>query len=487
MRTIRLLSPLFVLIVVLACGGVLPADAPASSGSTSAASPSAPRSGALIVAVLPFANNSGDAQWDPVGKGLADMMTTDLSRSDSLTVIERARLAEVVQEIGLQQTSMIDASTAQKVGQLLGASHLAFGSLVALDPDLRLDVRLVGIGTGEVLVAERVVGSKHRFFELETTLADKLLAGLPGAAPTKPKRQTDDLEDVAAYGRALEAEDAGDLQAASEHLSGLVRDEPDFTLAAERYEAVMKALVEARKRRTELMDTGMADFLEASQAYIDKGNPKAAGRSAEQYFGARIAHQAARLDVLVKLGDGGAIDVNIEKAKHADYAREVRAWLGSAKGLIDALKERRAAGMKPPTFPKLPDELDKKADRLGLSMPAHWAFLSEYNVAGQVASFLATGDVPNRIEDLVPPPMAVDKSLQAEALAIIDDGLAQCEAHEKRYKEREMVRLHQKKAEILARMGHKARAIAELQGVLDKYPMSDEYDYVESQLEELLK
>ena len=147
MRTIRLLTPLSVLTIVLACGGVIPGDAP-TSAPASAAPAAAPKTGQLIVAVLPFANNSGAAEWDPLGKGLADMMTTDLARSSSLTVIERERLSDVVQEIGLQQTSMIDAATAQKVGQLLGASHLAFGSLVALDPDLRLDVRLVGVGTG---------------------------------------------------------------------------------------------------------------------------------------------------------------------------------------------------------------------------------------------------------------------------------------------------------------------------------------------------
>jgi TolB-like protein len=415
------------------------------------------------------------------------MMTTDLARSGSLKVIERERLADVVSEIGLQQTSMIDASTAQKVGRLLGASHLAFGSLVALDPDLRLDVRLVGVGTGEVLVAERVIGARDKFFELETALADKLLAGLPGAAPAKPTKQTDDLDDVAAYGRALEAEDAGDLEEASKQLSGLVRDEPTFTMAADRYEAVMKALVEARKTRETLMDSGMAEFLAAADAQIAKGNPKASGRGAEELFGTLIARQAAQLDVLVKLGDGGAIDVNIAPARHADYLREVRAWLVSAQALIDALKERRAAGQKPPTFPKLPDDLYKKADRLGLSTPAHWAFLSEYSVASEAALFLALGDVPNRIEDLVPPPMAIDKGLQARALTLIDDALVQCEAHEGRYKEREMVRLHKDKAEILAAMGHKARAIAELQGALERYPMSDEYDSVEEQLQGLLE
>ncbi len=444
--------------------------------------PAVVRADSIVVAVLPFSNNSGDPQWDPLGRGLAEMMTTDLARSPSLVVVERVRLQEVLSELEIQQGTGFDPATAAQVGRLVGASHLAFGSLVALAPDLRLDVRLVTTDAGRVLVAESVTGQKDRFFALETELADKLLAGLPKAVPPTPKRQTDDLEDVAEYGRALQEADAGDYESASRRLATLVREEPDFALAQKDYEEVVRAMMAARSRRETLLDSAAKDFLAAAQAHVEAGDPsKGDGR---EWFGTLIAKQSLQLDLIVQLGDGGSIGVEMPEGDA--YPRQVREWLGSIDALLDGLKRRRAAGMEPPTFPDLPDELDRVVDENNLEADPKWAFLSEWEVAGATAEFLVLGDVPNRIEDLSPPPVAGDARLGRKALDLLDDALVQCEQYEGRYKERELVRLHQKKAEVLVALGRKAEAIAELQGTLEQFPKADEYDDVEEDLMRLL-
>lgn len=86
-----------------------------------------------VVAALPFANHSQDGGWDPLGKGLADMMTTDLANNSGIQVVERQRLSDVLGELSLQQSVFIDPATAQTVGKGLGATHLVTGPLIALD------------------------------------------------------------------------------------------------------------------------------------------------------------------------------------------------------------------------------------------------------------------------------------------------------------------------------------------------------------------
>ena len=436
----------------------------------------------LVVAVLPFSNNSGDPAWDPLGRGLSEMMTTDLARSPSLIVVERVRLQEVLTELALQNSSDFDPTSASEIGRLVGATHLAFGSLVALTPDLRLDVRLVSAAGGKVLVAESVTGQQDRFFALETALSGRLLAGLPDAIPPTPRRQTDDLADVAEYGRALEEADAGDYESASRRLGTLVREEPDFVLAQEEYEAVVRALMASRVRRESLLDEAAAEFFTATQARIKASDPTA--RDADDHFGTLIARQKLQLDLLIKLGDGGAISVTMPSS--ADYPRQVREWLTTIDMLLASLKRRRAAGMEPPTFPSLPNDLDAMIDRSNLEADPNWAFLSEWDVAGDTAMFLVLGDAPLRIEDLDPPPVARDDRLGDRALELIDLALAECELHEGRYKERELVRLHQKKAKLLVALDRRAQAIAELQMTLDRFPRADEYDSVEEALLDLL-
>ena len=133
-----------------------------------------------------------------------------------------------------------------------------------------------------------------------------------------------------------------------------------------------------------------------------------------------------------------------------------------------------------------PGRCDELVDRSNLKADPSWAFLSEWEVASDTAMFLVLGDVPLRIEDLTPPPMATDSRLGDRALELIDLALAECDRHEGRYRERELVRLHRKKAKLLVALDRRAQAIAELQLTLERFPRSDEYDGVEEDLLKLL-
>src|SRR5687768_15944449 len=86
----------------------------------SASAADAPRP---VVSVLYFENSTGDASLDVLRKGLADMIITDLVAWDGVTVVERARLEAVLSELKLQQSKVIDRTTAVKVGKVIGAQY----------------------------------------------------------------------------------------------------------------------------------------------------------------------------------------------------------------------------------------------------------------------------------------------------------------------------------------------------------------------------
>ncbi|MEW5742928.1 MAG: CsgG/HfaB family protein [Myxococcota bacterium] len=52
----------------------------------------------LKVSVLYFDNNTGRAEYEPLKKGLADMLITDLAQLPGVTVVERERLQAVLDE-----------------------------------------------------------------------------------------------------------------------------------------------------------------------------------------------------------------------------------------------------------------------------------------------------------------------------------------------------------------------------------------------------
>ena len=95
----------------------------AMSSSISPASASAQHS-EPVLAVAPFDDLSSNDALTPLGTGLAAMLTTDLSLSPAVRVVERSRLSEVIGELRLQQTPWVDQASAAELGRLLGADFL---------------------------------------------------------------------------------------------------------------------------------------------------------------------------------------------------------------------------------------------------------------------------------------------------------------------------------------------------------------------------
>jgi TolB-like protein len=79
---------------------------------------------AKTIAISYFDNSSGDAKYNALSKGIADMLITDLSKIKGVTIVEREKLEKLIQEIKLGQSKYFDPSTAQKLGKGLGAQNI---------------------------------------------------------------------------------------------------------------------------------------------------------------------------------------------------------------------------------------------------------------------------------------------------------------------------------------------------------------------------
>lgn len=184
------------------------------------------------VAVAYFENRSEQPQWEPLAKGLADMLVTDLAGTAGLTVVERDRLQAVLAEIELGKAKFIDPKTARRLGKGLGASHVIVGGFQVFGGKLRIDARAVLVESGAVTFAAEQTGSADDVFDLEQALAEKLRAGLGLDARTSPvTRSRVSADDLRTYGSGLDALDDGRIDEARRILGGLAAGRPDFTLA----------------------------------------------------------------------------------------------------------------------------------------------------------------------------------------------------------------------------------------------------------------
>ncbi len=196
------------------------------------------------VAVLYFDYDGSNEQLGQLRKGIAQMLTSDLSQGPA-RIVERARLQDVLDELELAASKKFDAATAARVGKLLGAQYLVLGSYFEMMGALRVDARIVETETGRIIQSAGGHGKPDDFLVLERSLAEKLLGGLggivvstatrappPAARPPVKASAKVPTSAVAGYGRALDALDKKDKATAKRELEAVVAATPGFTLAA---------------------------------------------------------------------------------------------------------------------------------------------------------------------------------------------------------------------------------------------------------------
>jgi TolB-like protein len=100
------------------------------------------------IAVVEFVDLKGNVT--DFGRFLAEELITRLYQIKKFKVIERQLLNKVVTEQKLTLTGMIDQTSAQKLGKLLGVDAIASGTITDLSKTLRVNARLINTGTGEI-------------------------------------------------------------------------------------------------------------------------------------------------------------------------------------------------------------------------------------------------------------------------------------------------------------------------------------------------
>lgn|GEM_PF-953530 len=230
------------------------------------------------LAVTYFANNSGNAEFDPLGHGLADMLITDLAGVSTLQVVERTRLNEVLGELELQRSGFIDPSTAAAVGKGLGASYVLVGSFAAIEPEMRIDARIVDVATQEVVQGASVTGPSAEFFLLEKELATNVIEQLGVTVSARESARmgrvaTESFEAFKAYSSGLAALDSGALESARKAMEEALAADDRFRLASTMLDDLRSKMAAALEARKDRLSELAASLLSAVQRLKESNGP----------------------------------------------------------------------------------------------------------------------------------------------------------------------------------------------------------------------
>jgi TolB-like protein len=189
------------------------------------------------VAVLYFQNLGDNKELDPLQKGLAEMLITDLSKVKELKIVERVKLQKLLDELKLGTTPSIDQTSAPRMGKLMRASKLVKGSFINLEGDkIRVDANFIETQDGTYKQVNNVSGNLGDYFKLQKELVFNMIANL-GITLTDKEREdiqiipTESFLAFVAYSKGLDSEDKGMYSEALQQYREAANLDPGFKQA----------------------------------------------------------------------------------------------------------------------------------------------------------------------------------------------------------------------------------------------------------------
>jgi WD40 repeat protein len=106
-----------------------------------------PANSNLIVGVMDLDANGVDSG---TGRAVADLLRTRIAGSGSATLVERAKMEQIIREQRFQYSNRADPASAVKLGHLLGAGKMIFGSVSKLGTSMTIHTEVVDVETGRI-------------------------------------------------------------------------------------------------------------------------------------------------------------------------------------------------------------------------------------------------------------------------------------------------------------------------------------------------
>jgi|GEM_PF-920736 len=131
------------------------------------------------VAVMNFTNYGG-AGINYLSNALPESVSASLAELKEIRVVERRNLGNLLNEIALGQTGVIDTRGIDRVGKMTQADVLILGSIAGDPENIILTLKAVDVESGKVLDARIVKGPISKIFDLASQAARSMGALISG-------------------------------------------------------------------------------------------------------------------------------------------------------------------------------------------------------------------------------------------------------------------------------------------------------------------
>lgn len=130
------------------------------------------------IAILEFDPVTAEAEKENLGRVTAEFLITAAVNAGSFSVVERAALKKVLDEMQFGQGSHSPGTAAQAIGSMVGAQGVLTGSVAKTGNSVRLDARLIDVASGNIVAARSAYAKSD--LRSVATAAELLVSQLEG-------------------------------------------------------------------------------------------------------------------------------------------------------------------------------------------------------------------------------------------------------------------------------------------------------------------
>ncbi|MFH0729952.1 MAG: CsgG/HfaB family protein [Pseudomonadota bacterium] len=192
------------------------------------------------LAVLYFSNHTGKSELDPLQKGLAVMLISDLSKVEGIKLVERPKLQALVEEIGLGESGLVDPGTVPRVGRLLKSAHVVGGKFDKLElQTFSIDPGILNTSAERISDLPDSKGLLGEIFRMEKEVLFEILEYLKKSPKLMTLEEvlktpmTTSLEALLFFFKGIHESDQGNYQIAANFYRKSLKADPRLILAAD--------------------------------------------------------------------------------------------------------------------------------------------------------------------------------------------------------------------------------------------------------------
>jgi TolB-like protein len=217
------------------------------------------------MAVPYFQNKTGQADLNPLQKGIALMLTTDLSKLKEFQVLERARFQALVEELGLGVSGLVEMNTAPRVGRLLGAHWLVGGSIgKSKGEQIQIQSNPLDVTTQNILGQPLSEGDLSDLFRMEKELLFGIIKLLKIEVTPEEEKElrkpcSMNIKALMVLFKGIDASDRGNYEKAAQFYEIALQEDPNICEAGGALQQLQSLGLIAKKGRSRALLRSIKD------------------------------------------------------------------------------------------------------------------------------------------------------------------------------------------------------------------------------------